>query len=628
MTDALESLTGSCKRNPVIPVLLPQSIELYIAWLSILKAGAAVCPLNLDAPPERIKYIANDVGADIIVTTRSLASRLKHLDNHIQTIITEDVDINAKNIDRFQAPQIDADDIAYVEYTSGSTGLPKGVAVSHRAATQSLLAHDKWIPPFKRFLQFASPTFDVSIFEIIFPLFRGVTLVGCDRNLMLGDLPRIITELDVDGAELTPTVAGELLQRRSAAPCLKVLLTIGEMLTRKVVDEFGSSPNKDGILYAMYGPTEAAIHCTLAPNISAESRVGNIGVPLQTVSTFIVSPQFPDSNPSDEPEILPIGHIGELAIGGPQLAECYINREEETKKAFLVTGRKNIDRPSVPQMAAKFMIPGDVELLDNLPRLPSGKIDNAALERDYSERRNLQRTDTTGFDDQMQRKIASCVEDVLNLSVGKSTSLTQAGLDSLKAIKLASVLRNAGINIDVLGILEADSIPGIAARSHESNTDALTITGKFESDNWKCVVNATFDAPKLNGYLTDVVDVVPCSPVQMAMLSETMRDPKAYLNWIELQFHESIRINDVKHAFYEIGLKNEILRSSFIPTDYPNHSHVQVIWNKLGGDKVQEVSELKHDSSSHEYPLLNPFYVELTEIDDRIHALVHIHHAV
>ncbi|QSS63881.1 hypothetical protein I7I51_00941 [Histoplasma capsulatum] len=156
---------------------------------------------------------------------------------------------------------------------------------------------------------------------------------------MLGDLPRIITELDVDGAELTPTVAGELLQRRSAAPCLKVLLTIGEMLTRKVVDEFGSSPNKDGILYAMYGPTEAAIHCTLAPNISAESRVGNIGVPLQTVSTFIVSPQFPDSNPSDEPEILPIGHIGELAIGGPQLAECYINREEETKKAFLVTGR-------------------------------------------------------------------------------------------------------------------------------------------------------------------------------------------------------------------------------------------------------------------------------------------------
>ncbi|EGC41890.1 nonribosomal peptide synthetase [Histoplasma capsulatum var. duboisii H88] len=704
LTDALESLTGSCKRNPVIPVLLPQSIELYIAWLSILKAGAAVCPLNLDAPPERIKYIANDVGADIIVTTRSLASRLEHLDRHIQTIITEDVDIEAKNIDRFQAPQIDADDMAYVEYTSGSTGLPKGVAVSHRAATQSLLAHDKWIPPFKRFLQFASPTFDVSIFEIIFPLFRGATLVGCDRNLMLGDLPRIITELDVDGAELTPTVAGELLQRRSAAPCLKVLLTIGEMLTRKVVDEFGSSPNNDGILYAMYGPTEAAIHCTLAPNISAESRVGNIGVPLQTVSTFIVSPQFPDSNHSDEPEILPIGHIGELAIGGPQLAECYINREEETKKAFLVTGRYGriyrtgdmarlhpsgemecLGRISTGQVKLrgqrvelgeieriiykvpgirsavvnvlentlvafvsvdetfpgitniiqvcrkwlpKFMIPGDVELLDNLPRLPSGKIDNAGLERGYSERRNLQRTDTTGFDDQMQRKIASCVEDVLNLSVGKSTSLTQAGLDSLKAIKLASVLRNAGINIDVLGILEADSIPGIAARSHESNADALTITGKFESDNWKCVVNATFDSLKLNGYLTDFVDVVPCSPVQMAMLSETMRDPKAYLNWIELQFHESIRINDVKHAFYEIGLKNEILRSSFIPTDYPNHSHVQVIWNKLGGDKVQEVSELKHDSSSHEYPLLNPFYVELTEIDDRIHALVHIHHAV
>ncbi|OAX83260.1 hypothetical protein ACJ72_02381 [Emergomyces africanus] len=706
LSDALKSLPNPRKRNPVIPVLLPQSIDLYVSWLAILKAGAAVCPLSLDAPPERVNFIANDVSADIVVTTYSLAGKLKHLDRSIHIIITEDVDTTTTKIGKFQPPQIHTDDIAYLEYTSGSTGLPKGVAVSHRAATQSLLAHDKSIPPFKRFLQFASPTFDVSIFEIFFPLFRGATLVGCDRNLMLSDLPRIITELDVDAAELTPTVAGELLQKRAAAPCLKVLLTIGEMLTRHVVDEFGSSPNNDGILYGMYGPTEAAIHCTLAPNIAAGSRVGNIGVPLRTVSAFIISSESHEYGSGDGPEILPIGHVGELAVGGPQLAERYVNRDDETKKAFLDTktygriyrtGDKARLHPSgkleclgrisngqvklrgqrielgeieriiykvhgvrsvvvsvlegilvafisvddtfpgikdLRQMCQnwlpKFMVPGDFVLLDHLPKLPSGKIDKPTLENDYFEWRNSQRTDTKEFDDAIQQKVASCVEAVLGLRVNTSTSLAAVGLDSLQAIKLTSALRTTGINVDVLGVLEADSIEGLAALSRQPNASALaTITGKFESNDWNIVVNAASDVLKSKGYTTDFVDVVPCSPVQIAMLSESMRDPKAYFNWLELQFHESIRISDIKLALHEISFQNEILRSGFFPTDYPHHPHVQVIWDKLEEDQVRETSELRYDNSSDsESRLLHPFHVDLTEENDQVKALIHIHHAL
>ncbi|PGH14806.1 hypothetical protein AJ79_02822 [Helicocarpus griseus UAMH5409] len=699
---ALNSLPIPCKRNPIIPVLLPQSVHFYVAWLAILKAGAAVCPLSLDTPPERVNFIANDVCADVVITTQSLAGRLEQLDRPIHIITAEDVIAWAADCEAFQPPQIQAGDIAYLEYTSGSTGLPKGVAVSHRAATQSLLAHDRWIPQFRRFLQFASPTFDVSIFEIFFPLFRGATLVGCDRNLMLSDLPRVMTELDVDAAELTPTVAGELLRQRSAAPCLRVLLTIGEMLTRRVIDEFGASPNNDGMLYGMYGPTEAAIHCTLAPTVSAGSRVGNIGVPLQTVSAFIIS-----SEPSGtrEPEILSIGHVGELAVGGPQLAECYVNRDEETRKAFLdtetygriyrtgdkarlhpsgeleclgristgqvklrgqrielgeiervifkVCGVRNVvvsvlegillafvsvdeTFPGINEIwqmcqkwLPKFMVPGDIELLDYFPQLPSGKIDKRALEKDYHKRRLSQRTSHTQFVDDVQRIIASCAEDILSLRVSTSDSLAASGLDSLKAIRLCSALRNAGINVDVLGILEADSIGEIATLSKKTDTKCLATSRKFENDDWKSVVDATLEDLKLKGYSTDSIDLAPCSPVQIAMLSESMRDPNTYFNWIELQFHGGIDISSVKNAFCEIALHNEILRSGFISTDFLSYPDVQVIWNDLEENQLQEVPELSYDQTANsETHLLRPFRVDLTCVNGHVRAFVHIHHAL
>lgn len=247
----------------VVPLLIPQSPALYIAQLAILKAGGAFCPLNLDAPQERIKFILNDVGARIVLCSPELATRLPS-EEHGRKIIIVESDApgiaSSSETRKSIATKHSPDSLAYVMYTSGSTGTPKGVGISHRAATQALLAHDRHIPSFGRFLQFAAPTFDVSVFEIFFPFMRGSTLVCCDRGELLADLPGFITRANVDACELTPSVAGSLLKSRNNAPGLKLLLTIGEMLTDPVVKEFGGDDSTDSMLWGMYGPTEVTIH--------------------------------------------------------------------------------------------------------------------------------------------------------------------------------------------------------------------------------------------------------------------------------------------------------------------------------------------------------------------------------
>lgn len=142
--------------SSIIPVFLPQCPELYVVLLAILKAGKAFCPLNLDTPTERLKFILEDVSADIIITFGSYSEHIRTAAN-IHIVAADRELAGCHNTFHHDSPQPSPDDLAYVLYTSGSTGLPKAVSVSHRAVTQSLLAHDRHIPAFSRFLQFAAP---------------------------------------------------------------------------------------------------------------------------------------------------------------------------------------------------------------------------------------------------------------------------------------------------------------------------------------------------------------------------------------------------------------------------------------------------------------------------------------
>ena len=320
--------------NPqlIVPIFIQQCPQLYISQLASLKAGAAFCPISLDVPKDRLRFILQDLGARVLLTTEELKQRLPDLNGlHIITVGTNEPNSDTSEPKAVISPR----HTAYVMYTSGSTGQPKGVIISHLAASQALLAHDGHIPEFKRFLQFASPTFDVSIFEIFFPWFRGRTIVGCSRKQLLNELPSVITRLDIDAVELTPSVVSSLLCQSEDLPSLKVLLTIGEMLKPSVVQKFGCDSEESGVLHGMYGPTEATIHCTLEMYFARNTPCSNIGMPLDTVSTFVIRQHDENQPPGLAVEVLPVGEAGELAIGGFQLADGYLNRDEQTKSCFV-----------------------------------------------------------------------------------------------------------------------------------------------------------------------------------------------------------------------------------------------------------------------------------------------------
>ncbi|KAF7566642.1 EntF, Non-ribosomal peptide synthetase module protein [Pyrenophora tritici-repentis] len=683
--------------SPIIPVFLPQSPELYVVILAILKAGKAFCPLNLDTPSKRLEFILDDISADLIVTSSSYYEQLKTATS-IQVVCVDGELSDRGHRLTVNLPQPNTNDLAYVLYTSGSTGMPKAVSVSHRAVTQSLLAHDSHIPDFHRFLQFAAPTFDVSIFEIFFPWLRGRTLVGCTREQMLDDLPKTINSLEVDAAELTPTVASNLLHGRASVPGLKLLLTIGEMLTQHVVDEYGGTGTLDSILWAMYGPTEASIHCTLQPNFPATSSTATIGFPLETVSAFVIAPAAELQDPTCI-EILPVGQIGELAIGGPQVAEEYLNRPDLTSASFVdhlyygrlyrtgdrakinehgileclgrvVAGQvklrgqrvelgeiekaimkmescrtavvmvlqdnlvafcavdcQEVSRADVlvtcKQWLPAFMIPSDVCLVEVMPQLPSGKTDKDALAKSYS--RTVSSGDTpvsATSGDPQSLAILDLIRHYASRSVTMDSNLSLSGLDSLRSIRIASALRREGYNVGAMDVLSASTVRDLVA--------------VCKSD--KTINGGTTDAAKLSTYTevarlrrwhNEIAYVIPCTPLQEAMLAETISRPSAYCNWIEVELLVPCKYERIRDAIRVLASATEILRTGFLLESQHSTTFSQVIWKDLLPSQIREVNCFsKAFSLQSDDDLLRPLTIQITTSSERPRLLFQMHHAL
>ena len=686
--------------SKVIALLLPQSPALYISILAVLKTGSAFCPLAVDTPVDRLNFIIEDVAADIIITASSLANCIPENDNSPALVFYDGEWDGGKGPETkdLPIPEISTNDFAYIYYTSGSTGSPKGVAILHSSVVQSLLAHDYHIPHFSRFLQFATPTFDVFIFEMFFPLYRGKTIVSQNKQDLLLDLPRFINDTNIDAAELTPTVVGNLLQKKANVPGLDLLLTIGEMLTQSVIQEFGNTENTVGILHALYGPTECAIHCTHRPKFPSNLRAGIIGRPLETASALVIGiGDFDFSN--ERTNVMPVGQLGELAIGGYQLATKYINRPEESSSSFIITqafgvlyrtgdmarllpdgtlemlGRIDtgqvklrgqrvelgeientissitgcvnsytmiidsvlvafcVCRPeeitateiekSCKRWLPSYMVPGKIIVLEMFPYLASGKMDRGSLQQIYSEsyapKANLFMNSS-----QLCNAICDLASEALGHSIGIDAQLYASGLDSLKTIKFASLLRRSGHDIPISDLLEAKTLLEVAdhiiQKPVEKSFDHVAVSSHVRlADCFRDEKILTFSKS------LEVDHIIRCTPIQTAMLSQTLTDPSRYCNWILLRFPNVKNGIKIRNYLHKLAQANEIFRSGFI---FSNPT-AQIVWKELTEKQIVEVDQIKKAYSMRsDDDFLRPFHVQIKPCTNETLALLQIPHFI
>ncbi|HEL4266307.1 TPA: enterobactin synthase subunit F [Stenotrophomonas maltophilia] len=307
----------------VVAVALPRSLELVIALVAVLRAGAAYLPLDLAHPDERLARILASAQPACVLAAAEVSARMDGV-----PVLAPDQWTALS----FAAPWADPapSDAAYVIYTSGSTGEPKGVVIEHRAIINRLLwmREHYGIRADDRVLQKTPATFDVSVWEFFLPLLCGATLVvaGPDAHRDPTELARLIRAHGITTAHFVPSMLDAFL----AAPAsedlqLRRVFTSGEALDASLRDRFNARMQAE--LHNLYGPTEAAVDVSYWPASAQDrSRPVPIGFPVWNTRLYVLDARM---------QPLPVGVPGDLYLGGVQLARGYLGRDDLTAERFL-----------------------------------------------------------------------------------------------------------------------------------------------------------------------------------------------------------------------------------------------------------------------------------------------------
>ncbi|MFC6010621.1 amino acid adenylation domain-containing protein, partial [Nocardia lasii] len=323
-SDQLAAVLARAGARPgtYVALALARSVAYHVALWAITKTGAAFMPLDLRYPQDRLAHMVADSAAVLGVTT---GDALASLPDHVAWVCLDDpatiAELATAPTDYEHIPAR-LDDAAYLVYTSGSTGQPKGVVVTHTglAGFAAEKAQHYRVERDSRVLQVASPGFDAVMMESLMTYAVGAALVVSPAEVFAGaELTELIRAQRVSHTFMTPSVLATL--RPEGLHDLRMLTIGGEALSAELVAAW--APGRR--FHNVYGPTET----TIAVTVSEELQPGDpitIGAPIRGVGAVVLDTRL---------RPVPVGVVGELYLSGHALARGYLNRPGATAGTFV-----------------------------------------------------------------------------------------------------------------------------------------------------------------------------------------------------------------------------------------------------------------------------------------------------
>ncbi|WP_343780318.1 amino acid adenylation domain-containing protein, partial [Virgibacillus salarius] len=361
--------------NAIVGIMIDGSLEMMVGMIGILKAGGAYLPIDPTHPIDRINYMIEDAKLDVLVTTSSYANKTAFAGMIVNLADSSAYQADSTNLDINHESR----DLAYVMYTSGTTGKAKGVMVSHANLINYTVAMIQKInlTSTDETALLSSYAFDLGYTTIYTALLSGITLhiasesTYKDPNKLVSFIGKHCTYVKMTPSLFSVMMQSDELDTFLQTGKLRLLILGGEPLNRNDLTHFFAKDTENKICFMNhYGPTETTIGC-MATEIDRQEMIEHgvmniIGKPLANVKAYMLDPQQ---------NLCPIGVKGELYVSGVGVAQGYLHNRELTEAKFLDNPFEPGERMYRTGDLARFLPDGRIEFL--------GRIDNQVKIRGY-----------------------------------------------------------------------------------------------------------------------------------------------------------------------------------------------------------------------------------------------------
>ena len=428
------------KPDDLIGINLERSDRMIVSILGVLKSGGAYVPIDPEYPQDRIDYILSDSSCKVLIDEEFLRDFAEEKTRILSGYRQE-------NLSKITGPK----DLAYVIYTSGSTGNPKGCMLEHQGIVNRIewMWHEYKFSKSDVILQKTTNTFDVSVWEIFLPLCWGAKMVLCDRDDIYSPsrISSLIESHKVTSLHFVPSMLKAFLNEGlevSKLTTLQRVITSGETLSVSTVSRWYDLMSVP--IYNLYGPTEASIDVTHFPTEKGNDIIP-IGKPIWNTQMYILGSSC---------ELLPIGVVGEICIGGEGLARGYLNKPELTSEKFIKNPFKEGERLYKTGDLGRWKEDGNIEYI--------GRKDNQVKVRGY-------------------RIELGEIESCLGRIAGVLGSVVAVHTNSVGDKSLIGYVKlEEGLNVKSLRDSLSKSLPGYMLPSHFVELEEIPLTSNGKVD--------------------------------------------------------------------------------------------------------------------------------------------------